>query len=222
MLRMILVRHGQTKWNAGSASGEHFRGRLDIELNATGLAQARAVADRLADLDISAVYASPLQRAVHTARPIAEARRLVVEPFQGLLDIDYGQWGGRSFDEVAAQWPELYRQWRTAPHLVQIPEGESLADVRERVVAGLQEILGRHDQEIVVLVGHQVVNKVLICVMLGLEDGAFWRVRQDTCCINRFDHDGSGFTVLTLNEVCHLPSRPVDLDQLPGQFTGAE
>jgi probable phosphoglycerate mutase len=212
---MILVRHGQTQWNAGSASGEHFRGRLDIGLNATGLAQVQAVADRLANLDVSAVYASPLQRAVHTARPIAESHGLAVEPFEGLLDIDYGRWGGRSFDEVAAQWPELYRQWRIVPHVVHIPEGECLADVRERASAGLQEILGRHDEEMVVLVGHQVVNKVMLCIVLGLEDSAFWRIRQDTCCINRFDHDGNGFTVLTLNEVCHLPSRPADLDRLP-------
>jgi hypothetical protein len=51
--------------------------------------------------------------------------------------------------------------------------------------------------------------------MLGLENSAFWRVRQDTCCINRFDYDGETFSVLTLNEVGHLPSRPPDLDRLP-------
>jgi broad specificity phosphatase PhoE len=214
VLRIILVRHGQTEWNAGSASGEHFRGRIDVDLNATGLAQAQAVADRLAQVEIAAVYSSPLQRAIHTARPVARGHGLEVTPFQGLLDINYGQWGGRSFDDVAAHWPDLYRQWRTVPHLVQIPGGESLADVRARVGRGLQEIVARHDDEIVLLMGHQVVNKVLVCMMLGLDNSAFWRIRQDTCCINRFDHDGEAFTVLTLNEVDHLPSRPPDLDRL--------
>lgn len=214
MLRIILVRHGQTMWNAGSASGEHFRGQIDVDLNETGIVQAQAVADRLADVDIAAVYASPLQRAIHTARPIAQGHGLQVEPFPDLLDINYGQWGGRSFEDVSAQWPDLYSQWRTVPHRVQIPGGESLADVRARVCHGIQDVVTRHDGEIVVLVGHQVVNKVLICFMLGLDNSAFWRIRQDTCCINRFDHQDGAFTVLTLNEVDHLPSRPPGLDSL--------
>jgi broad specificity phosphatase PhoE len=215
VLRIILVRHGQTEWNAGSASGEHFRGQIDVDLNEIGRAQAKAVADRLAGINVAALYASPLQRAMHTAQPIAQGRELAVQPFQGLLDIDYGHWGGRSFDDVAARWPDLYRLWRTAPHQVQIPGGESLADVRARVEQGLCEIVACHEGEIVVLVGHQVVNKILICVMLGLGTSAFWRIRQDTCCINRFDYDRGIYAVLTLNEVDHLATRPPDLDRLP-------
>jgi broad specificity phosphatase PhoE len=214
MLRIILVRHGQTEWNWGSGSGEHFRGRIDIGLNPTGIAQARAVADYLAPLDIRAIYASPLERALNTAQPIAQAHGLEVTAFLGLLDIDYGVWGGRSHADVAHQWPELYRLWRTAPHEVQIPGGESLAAVHERVWSGVQSLLGRHD-EIILLVGHQAVNKVLICALLGLGSRAFWRIRQDTGCINRFDWVEGTFAVLTLNEVCHLPVRPVDLDELP-------
>jgi len=213
MLRLILVRHGQTKWNEGSVSGPHFRGHLDIALNDIGLEQAQCVAQRLAPLEIDAIYASPLQRAIDTARPIAIPHELSVEPFEGLLDIDYGQWGGHSHEKVAAEWPELYRRWQSTPYLVQFPGGESLAIVLERVLKGLDLVLERHDQETVVLVGHQAVNKVLICALLGLQKGAFWRIRQDTGCINRFDHDGQACTVLTLNEVAHLPSYPAYLDR---------
>jgi broad specificity phosphatase PhoE len=215
VLRIVLVRHGQTEWNAGSASGEHFRGQIDVDLNAIGRAQAQAVADRLAEVDVAAIYASPLQRAMHTGQPVARRRGLEVQPIHGLLDINYGQWGGHSFDDVAAQWPDLYKLWRTAPHRVQMPGGESLADVRARIDQGLHEIVARHDGEIVVLVGHQVVNKVSICVILGLDNSAFWRIRQDTCCINRFDHHKGIWNVLTLNEVSHLPARPPGLDRLP-------
>lgn len=222
MLRIILVRHGQTAWNAGSVGGEHFRGRIDVPLNAVGEAQAQAVADRLSAVRLSAVYASPLLRAQRTAQPIAEARGLAVVPFEGLLDIDYGDWGGLAHAQVATEWPTLYELWRREPHRVQIPGGGSLAEVRRRVTAGLAEIVGRHQDEIVVMVGHQVVNKVMLCVVLGLENSAFWRIRQDTCCINRFDHGlpgpaqaGMAFTLLTCNEVGHLPSFPPDLDKLP-------
>jgi broad specificity phosphatase PhoE len=216
MLRILLVRHGQTEWNKGSEAGEHFRGRVDIGLNATGAAQAQSLAAYLATLKVKAVYASPLRRAVGTAQPIAQAHGLEAVPLQALLDIDYGQWGGRSHREVAAQWPDLYRLWLTMPHRVQIPGGESLAEVRQRVRAGLEEVLDRHTNELVVLVGHQVINKVVICAWLGLGNRSFWRVRQDTGCINRFDYDGEAFTLLTLNELCHLKSRPPDLDELPG------
>jgi broad specificity phosphatase PhoE len=176
--------------------------------------QAQAVADRLAGVEVAAVYASPLQRALHTAQPIAQGRGLEVQAFHGLLDINYGQWGGLSFDDVALQWPDLYSKWQTVPHQVQIPGGESLADVRARIRQGIDDLVARHDGEIVVLVGHQVVNKVLICFALGLDNSAFWRIRQDTCCVNRFDYADGAFTVLTLNEVDHLPSRPPGLDHL--------
>jgi broad specificity phosphatase PhoE len=215
VLRIILVRHGQTDWNDGGSSGEHFRGRIDIGLNATGKAQATALADCLALVNVAAIYASPLKRAMDTARPIASRHDLPVMPLQGLLDINYGQWGGRSHREVTHKWPDLYQQWKTVPHLVQIPGGERLADVRARTVAGLKVLHAQHDAKIVALVGHQVVNKMLICALLGLGESAFWRIRQDTGCINRFDYDGESATMLTINEVCHLPVHPPALDE-PG------
>lgn len=214
MLRIILVRHGQTDWNDGAPAGEHFRGRIDIALNATGIAQARSVAGCLARVDVTAIYASPLQRAMDTAHPIAAGHDLETSPLQGLLDIDYGQWGSRSHREVAAQWPDLYRQWKAAPQLVQIPGGESLGEVRQRIDESLEMLFGRHDGQIVVLVGHQVVNKVLVCRLLGLDNSAFWRIRQDTGCINRFDYDGKAATALSINEVCHLPNRPRAFDEI--------
>lgn len=215
MLRIILIRHGQTDWNAGGPAGEHFRGHIDIPLNPSGIAQAQAVADRLAHVAVAAVYASPLLRAMDTAHPVAKGHGLQVEPFASLLDIDYGQWGGRSDGEVAEAWPERHRLWHSAPHRVQIPGGESLADVRERFERGLADLVERHQDQIVALVGHQVVNKVAICHLLGLGLDAFWRIRQDNGCINRFDLEGGTATVLTINEVGHLPCRPSGLDELP-------
>jgi broad specificity phosphatase PhoE len=201
---ILLVRHGQTEWNAGSRSGEYFRGLIDIDLNALGRSQAQAIAQCLCALGVQAIYSSPMQRAVETARPLGQRLDLDIQPCEGLLDIDYGEWAGHSHLEVAARWPEPYRWWRTAPHLVQIPGGECLADVRQRAQEGLRKILEQHSTGTVVLVSHQAVNKVLICSWLGLDNSWFWRVGQDTGCINRFDYDGKDYTVLTLNEVCHL------------------
>jgi broad specificity phosphatase PhoE len=215
MLRLILVRHGQTAWNAGADAGEHFRGRIDVLLNELGRRQALEAGRRLASAPIAAVYASPLRRALDTALPIAEAHGLPVHPFQGLLDIDYGDWGGLSHVAVAEKWPDLYALWRSAPQEVQIPGGEHLDDVRRRAMEGVSTLVQRHDGEIIVLVGHQAVNKTLICALLGLGTEAFWRIRQDTGCINRFDYQAGVFSVLTLNETCHLRPQPAGLDHLP-------
>jgi broad specificity phosphatase PhoE len=220
LLRIILVRHGQTGWSGDSPGGEHirdrerFRGQVDVPLNRTGIAQADAVADALSRVAIAAVYASPLSRAMDTARPLAARRALPVEPLDALLDIDYGCWAGRSHREVAQAWPEQYRQWRAAPHSLRVPGGEGLEDVQERFSRGLARLLKRHEREIVLLVGHQVVNKVAICHLLGLDLSAFWRIRQDLACINRFDLDAGLATLLTVNELGHLPTRPREIDEL--------
>jgi broad specificity phosphatase PhoE len=202
--RVLLIRHGQTEWNAGSRSGEHFRGRINIGLNAHGVSQAQAIAQCLGELQVQAIYSSPLQRAMDTAQPLSQRLKLDIQQCDGLLDIDYGQWAGHSQREVAAQWPGAYVWWRTAPHLVQVPGGECLADVQARAQESLSKILRQHSDGTVVLVSHQAVNKVLICSWLGLSNAWFWRVGQDTGCINRFDYDGKDYAVLALNEVCHL------------------
>jgi broad specificity phosphatase PhoE len=183
-------------------------------LNATGGAQAKAVADCLALVNVAAVYSSPLERAMDTAHLIADRHDLPVEPFQPLLDIDYGRWGGRSYAQVAEERPELYEKWHTAPHTVDIPGGKDLAIVAARFKAGLETLLQRHQRQVVVLVGHQAVNKVAICHLLGLDNDAFWRIRQDTGCINRFNYDQQGGSALTINEVCHLLNHPDVFDEL--------
>jgi broad specificity phosphatase PhoE len=202
--RILLVRHGQTEWNAGSRSGEHFRGRSDLGLNTVGVSQAQAIARYLGALRVEAIYSSPLQRAIDTARPLARHLRLEIQRCDALLDIDYGEWAGHSHSQVAARWPGPYSWWRAAPYLVQIPGGERLADVHHRAQQGIREITRKHSDGIVVLVSHQAVNRVLICSWLGLGDAWFWRVAQDTGCVNRFDYDGKEYAVLTLNEICHL------------------
>jgi len=206
MTRIILVRHGQTAWNVGasSAEGERFRGRIDLPLNEKGYAQAQALAGRLADEPIAAIYASPLQRAMETARPTARRLGLSVQPLGGIIDINYGEWQEHSHSEVSRLYPALYRQWLREPHLVRPPGGESLEEVRDRAMAALYHVIARHQDQIALVVAHQVVNKVLVCAMLGLDDSYFWRIRQDNGCLNIFDYQEGVFTAVLINDTCHL------------------
>ncbi len=201
MTRIILIRHGQTAWNRV----ERFRGRADLALDETGLAQAEATARRVADeWKPVAVYCSPLQRAVQTAQTIARRLGQDMQPLPGFIDIDYGQWEGLTPEEVAQRWPDLACAWWEAPHAVTIPGGESLQQVRLRSMATLQQLIKRHQEEEVAVVAHTVVNRVLLCAVLGLDNSHFWRIRQDTCAINVIEWHKGTFVIACLNDTCHL------------------
>jgi broad specificity phosphatase PhoE len=202
LTRIILIRHGQTAWNEGE--GERLRGRADIELDEVGVKQARATAAKLAQWPVVAVYSSPLRRALSTASILAEPLKLQPQPLQGLIDIDYGRWQGLSLNEAAADDSNLYRLWLDSPQLVTFPRGESLEQVRGRVVAAVGSLVPLHAGKAIVLVSHKVVCKVLVCALLGLDMSNFWRVQQDLCAINIFEADERSCTVIKLNDTCHL------------------
>jgi len=201
MTRFVLVRHGQTEWNRV----ERFRGRADIPLNETGLAQAKALAHRLAGIrcswPLAAVYSSPLQRTMDTAKAIAREFGLEVKPLEGLLDIDYGAFQGLTPEEAEERYPDIYRQWLREPHLVHFPQGESLAQLRERVWESLPELAESHQGETVVLVGHKIMNKVLLCAILGLDNSHIWQIGQDEAALNVFEWPSY---LTLLNDTCHL------------------
>jgi len=201
MTRIILVRHGQTEWNRV----ERFRGRADVPLNETGLAQAAATGRRVAaEWRPAAVYSSPLNRALRTAEAIARHFGLPVLPHPGLLDIHYGEWQGLTPDEVRQRWPEIARDWYEAPHLARIPGGETLDELRSRGLAAVNELGARHEGGTIVLVGHTVINRIILLAVMGLGNDRFWRLRQDTCAINVFEAEGGDFTIVSLNDTCHL------------------
>jgi len=195
-----LIRHGQTAWNVE----EVFRGRADVPLDERGHSQAQALARALASQPIAAVYSSPLQRAVLTAAPIAEIRGLEVAIDERLTDLNFGAWERKALSEVRRTWPDLSAQWERDPGAVTFPGGESLPVVRARAAAAIEELAGRHVGETVTIVSHRVVTKVLLCHVLGLDDSHFWRIRQDTACINRIERSAAGWVIVTMNDICHL------------------
>ena len=201
MTRIILVRHGETAWN----KVERFRGRTDVPLNEVGISQAEATARRIEMAwKVTAVYSSPLSRATRTAEAIAGRLSLSVQVHAGLVDIDYGKWQGLSPDEVRRQWPELLSDWYRAPHTVRIPGAESLDALRARCADAIEDIVARHEEDTVVLVGHTVVNRIILLITFGLPNERFWHIRQDTCALNELEADGAEFTVVSMNDTCHL------------------
>jgi len=199
--RIILIRHGQTIWN----KVERIRGQVNIPLDETGQAQAQATAARvLLEWRPVAVYSSPLLRAVQTAQPIADGLGQEVRTLVGFNDMNFGQWQGLSPEEVTQRWPEQAQAWLKAPHTVTFPAGESLDGVRQRSMATLMQLVERHPGQEVALVGHTVINRVVLCAVLGLDNSNYWRIGQDTCAINVFEWQKGVFFIHSLNDTCHL------------------
>ncbi|MFC1908008.1 histidine phosphatase family protein [Chloroflexota bacterium] len=203
MTEIILARHGETEWNVEGI----FRGRIDIELNETGIKQTELLAEYLSDLKIDAIYSSPLKRVLKTAEVIAGYHKLNIEIAPGLIDFDYGEWQGLPHQEVRDKYRELYAEWTKNPHLVTMPAGESLNDVRKRAIRLVDNIMAEYEGT-VVLVSHRVVNKVLICALLGLDNSHFWDIRQDTCGITTFTYQNERFILTEHNNTSYLKPLP--------------
>ncbi|MFC2047701.1 histidine phosphatase family protein [Chloroflexota bacterium] len=196
---IVLTRHGETDWNVA----EIFRGRIDVELNETGMKQAELLAEYLTERKIDAIYSSPLRRALKTAEVIAGCHKLDVEITPGLVDFNYGKWQGLLHQEVKAKHKELYTEWIYHPDKVKMPAGDTLDDVRKRAINVVDEVIAKY-QGTVVLVSHRVVNKVLICALLGLDNSHFWNIRQDTCGITTFIYENGRFILTSHNDTTFL------------------
>lgn len=180
-MELVLVRHGQTAWNAG----EIFRGRADIELDETGRKQAQLLGEFLSVPAIEAIYSSPLKRALETARAVAAHHNLEVQISEGLTDMDFGDWEGVQVEAVKQRYPEAYATWSLHPERASVPGGETLAAVQQRATAAVKSALTKHSGR-VVFVTHRVVVKTTTLALLGLSESRFWNIVVDTCGVTTF------------------------------------
>ena len=202
MTKILLMRHGHVE----GIDPPRFRGRLELDLTALGQAQARLTGVRIAaEWSPSAVYSSPMQRCLDTAMVIATASGDgQVMPLEGLQDIDYGDWQGHLHSEIATQDPQTYAVWEHAPHLVRLPGGESLQDVVARTADGLRTVLSAHPHGVVVMVGHDSVNRLLLLQCLDQPLSAYRRLELSPCGLTEVDIDGADIRVMRINETGHL------------------
>ena len=164
MKEVILCRHGQTDWNTQG----RYQGRTDVPLNEFGRQQARDLSQTLADVTIDVVYSSTLERAYDTALEIASMRGLEVRRDPRLDEIDQGLWEGMRHDEIALRHPEKLAAWQDHPIDLRLPEGETLAEVRNRVRDALDDMMLLHQGRIICVVAHSVSMAVIKHELQGL------------------------------------------------------
>ena len=200
-MRILLARHGETAWNAEG----RYQGQEDIPLSPVGMAQARALGERLREVPISRAVASPLARARHTAELALGARELPLTLDPGLMEIAHGTWEGLLASEIRERDAERLRAWRDTPHEVLMPQGESLQHVIDRAwpaLARASEGLGADDT--LLLVAHDAVNRVLLCRILGIPLARLWGFRQAPTTLNLLEGaDVDHLEVVRLNDCSH-------------------
>lgn len=201
MTRIILVRHGETTWNMEG----RYQGQEDTPLSERGLKQGHMLADGLRDIPIDFCISSPLQRSYQTCKFCADLHNLPVATDNRLLEINHGTWEGILAKDIAAQYPDEYQQWHTAPHLVQMPGGgENLEDVRKRVRAAFDEYVKQYPDKTVLVAAHDAVNKAIICDLLELNMEHFWQIKQDNTCINVLEYQDGVWRIVLLNSTSHM------------------
>lgn len=233
---LVLVRHGESELIVE----RRFQGRLETPLSPTGRRQAQLVAGRLArphdrpalPVPVSSplcVVHSPLSRAAETAAAIGEALGdgVPLRPDPAFLEIGQGEWEGRLASEIGASDGERLARWRRTPTEAWAPGGERLADVRDRVVPGLQAVLdelasagrpgsilapqvagyrdpGGGEGPWTILVAHDGVFKVALCVLFDLPLERFWMWSSELCAISVIEVRAGRPVVRALNLTEHL------------------
>jgi broad specificity phosphatase PhoE len=199
MAKLILARHGETVWNVEKI----YRGRADVNLDEVGIKQAELLGKYLSNWKLEAIYSSPLKRALDTANIVARYQKIGVHVAEGFIDFDYGEWQSLPEEEAKRLYPTLHNEWHNNPHKVKMPGGESLEDVRKRAVAIVNDVLPKY-QGSILLVSHRVVNKVLICSLLGLDNSHFWNINLDVGGITIFNYVDGRFVLTRHNDTSHL------------------
>jgi alpha-ribazole phosphatase/probable phosphoglycerate mutase len=212
--RIFFVRHGETDWNREFK----YQGITDIELNGTGLEQARRIGVRLAQTAPSRVIASPLLRARRTAELIMELNSadVTIEPCDDIKEISFGAWEGLTVSEVKERHSETFAAWRKAPFSVTPAGGESFGEVVSRAgrASKMIEAAGRPG-DVTFVVGHGAILRGLIAALMNIADmNVMWRMRLDNCSVTVLDLWGQYPSLLLVNDTHHLRLADADIEKL--------
>jgi alpha-ribazole phosphatase len=186
MTRFWLIRHGELVEEARN----RCYGSLDFALSETGRGQMARAAEYLSKEPMAAVYTSSLSRAIESSRIIAASRPTPIHMVPDLREINFGDLEGLTYDEIATRHPDIYRQWMNAPAEVPFPNGESLSEMRARVLHAFAAIQAETENQTVAVVTHGGVIRILIA----------WALQMPDNCLFRLSQDPGGISLLTITD----------------------
>lgn len=212
---ILLIRHGETPWNAV----KRLQGHLDVALNAEGIRQAAALARALEGEALDAVYSSDLQRARQTAQAIAGPRGMEVRLDRGLRERCYGIFEGMLYSDIGSRYPEAYAAWKARDIDARMPAGvhvaETMREFSQRTVQTILRIAAEGAQRRIAVVCHGGVLECAYRAALGMDFAQARDFDIFNASINRFASDGSSLQLLQWGDVAHLRTvRQETLDEL--------
>ena len=184
--RLLLVRHGETEWNRQ----KRFQGQIDVPLNNNGHAQARRASEFLANVKIDKAFSSPMLRPKDTALEILSKHPdIKLELFEELKEISHGLWEGKFEHEIEAEFAGQLDIWQSQPETVQMPEGENLQQVWDRIAIIWQKIVESVPAgETALVVAHDAVNKAILCLLFDFTPEQFWVFKQGNGGVSVIDY----------------------------------
>jgi len=200
-MELLLIRHAENDYTRTGKLAGQLPG---VHLNEKGREQAQALAARLSKAPVKAIYSSPLERALETAGPLAKALKLDVRTCDGVCEIDYGAWSGRSLKQLARTklWADVQRR----PSRMQFPEGETFLAAQARAVQAVEQLARAHPKDLVAAFTHADVIKLVVAHYLGQPLDLFQRLVINTASITAL-HLGQGQPALVkLNDTGQLTS----------------
>jgi broad specificity phosphatase PhoE len=199
--RIFLVRHGATVLTAE----DRFAGATNVQLSDEGRGQASRLAERLRGTHISAVYASPLDRTMETARILAAPHGLDVKPSDGMREISHGHWEEMTRKEVDQKYPQEAAEWEKDPYTFAPSGGESGLAVTARALPALMEIMRAHTNQKILVVSHKATIRLLLSSLLGFDPRRYRdNLDQSPAALNILDFKDPTRARLTLfNDTSH-------------------
>lgn len=204
--RLFLVRHGATAQTAE----DRFSGAEGVELSEQGRLQAERLGERLRREGISAVFSSPLSRAMETARIISKGWSATPVPVDGLREIAHGHWEGLQRKEVEEKFAAEYSMWEQDPFACAPAGGESGVEVLARALPALLKIIDEHPESKVLVVSHKATIRLLLCSLLGIDARGYRdRLDQAPACLNVIDFkDSVRARLMLFNDTSHYSAVP--------------
>jgi len=202
MSRLILIRHGETDYNAQ----HRYCGFSDPPLNNKGIIQSKRLQVIFKDIEIDKIYSSDLKRAYESASIIFKSNQIEKTP--EFREMNFGNFEGLKYEQLLQKYPQLYREWINNPLEVKIPHGESLKDLSKRVKEKIFFILHHYPGKTIAVVTHAGPIRIILTDILGFNFKSFWQVEQDIAAYNVIDYSQRLKPCLVkMNETSYLSTK---------------
>ena len=194
MINLLLIRHALT-----DSVGKRLSGRLPgVPLNAIGREQAQKLAARLTHLPLSAIYSSPLERAVETAEPVAQSHQLQPIISEDFLELNFGDWTNATFEELQGQ--TQFQHFNTFRSNTRIPGGEMMLEAQTRIIAGIEKLYQQHSQQTIAIVSHSDLIKAALAYYAGIHLDMFQRIEISPASVSVIQIFAETAKILVIND----------------------